>query len=175
LLESLIETETTFELQDNDLGLVPVLIGHMLDTADEFGVCTNGDRMHLAVSLEEAITNGIVHGNLEVSSEHRGEDDALYHRLIKERRRQAPYCHRKLRVRGLFRPHKVSFTIADEGPGFDPRALADPTRPENLDKAHGRGLFLIRAFTDEVSFNSRGNEIRLVKRASAKHVAPAIR
>jgi anti-sigma regulatory factor (Ser/Thr protein kinase) len=48
--------------------------------------------------------------------------------------------------------------------------LPDPTDPENLEKAGGRGLLLIRSFMDEVHHNARGNRIALVKRT-----APAAR
>jgi hypothetical protein len=54
--------------------------------------------------------------------------------------------------------------IADEGPGFNTSALPAPTDPENMRKATGRGLFLIRTFLVEVKFNAAGNEITLVKR-----------
>ena len=56
--------------------------------------------------------------------------------------------------------------IRDEGPGFDPDGLPDPTDPENLTKASGRGVLLIRTFMDEVRFNDTGNEITMIKRCS---------
>ena len=58
----------------------------------------------------------------------------------------------------------ATFVISDEGPGFDAAALRDPTDPENLEKAGGRGLLLINAFMDEVRHNDMGNEITMVKR-----------
>lgn len=167
LLEGLVRSETVFEVRDNDLAMIPVLVGHLMDSAEECGICTNGNRMQVAVALEEAISNGIVHGNLEVSSRLREEHHERFHRLIGERRCQSPYRERSLHVRGVFRPGECCFTITDEGPGFDPQAVADPTRPQNIERPHGRGLFLIRAFMDEVSFHGRGNEIRLVKRSDA--------
>jgi len=57
-------------------------------------------------------------------------------------------------------------TIKDEGPGLDPDAIPDPLAPENLMKQSGRGIFLIRAFMDEVKFRKLdpGTEITLIKR-----------
>ena len=55
------------------------------------------------------------------------------------------------------------FVVRDEGPGFDPAALPDPTDPANLDKVTGRGILLMRAFMDHVDFNARGNEVTMVK------------
>ena len=62
----------------------------------------------------------------------------------------------------------ASFIIRDEGPGFDPSKLPDPTDARNLGKPSGRGLLLIRTFMDEVGYNPSGNEIRLIKRRTAK-------
>jgi serine/threonine-protein kinase RsbW len=60
--------------------------------------------------------------------------------------------------------------IADQGPGFDPGTLPDPLAPENILRGSGRGIFLIRAFMDEVHFRKLhpGTELTLIK-----HRAPA--
>ena len=50
------------------------------------------------------------------------------------------------------------------GPGFDPACLTDPVGPDDLERANGRGLFLIRSLVDHVSFNDRGNSICLTLR-----------
>ncbi len=55
--------------------------------------------------------------------------------------------------------------MEDEGAGFDPDSLPDPTDPENLMKAHGRGLLLVRTFMDEATHNAKGNALTLVKTA----------
>jgi anti-sigma regulatory factor (Ser/Thr protein kinase) len=65
-------------------------------------------------------------------------------------------------------PQEVRFRIADEGPGFDPDSLPDPTDPENIARASGRGLLLIHTFMDEVAHNARGNEIAMLKRFSRR-------
>jgi serine/threonine-protein kinase RsbW len=54
--------------------------------------------------------------------------------------------------------------VTDEGPGFRLDDVPDPTADENLQRPCGRGLMLIRAYMDEVSFNETGNEITMVKR-----------
>ena len=60
----------------------------------------------------------------------------------------------------------VTICIADQGPGFNPDVLPDPLAPENLLRTSGRGVFLMRAFMDEVHFRqlSPGTEITLTKR-----------
>ncbi len=61
------------------------------------------------------------------------------------------------------------FVVRDEGQGFDPALLPDPTDPVNLERVSGRGLLLIQTFMDRVEHNARGNEITMVKfRAKAQ-------
>lgn len=64
---------------------------------------------------------------------------------------------------------ELVITVQDQGPGLDPNHLADPLAPENLLKQSGRGIFLIRAFMDEVRFRNLqpGTEITLIKRVHA--------
>ncbi|MBV8077326.1 MAG: ATP-binding protein [Planctomycetaceae bacterium] len=64
------------------------------------------------------------------------------------------------------------YIIRDEGPGFDPSLLPDPTAPANLERASGRGLLLIRALMDEVAFNAAGNQITMTKRRPGPPDAP---
>jgi anti-sigma regulatory factor (Ser/Thr protein kinase) len=54
--------------------------------------------------------------------------------------------------------------VTDEGEGFDPATVRDPTTPEDLEEPCGRGLFLIRSLVDEVRFNPKGNSICLTLR-----------
>ncbi|MBI5724728.1 MAG: ATP-binding protein [Planctomycetes bacterium] len=59
---------------------------------------------------------------------------------------------------------RVIITITDQGTGFNPNALPDPTRDENLEKPNGRGVMLMRAYMDEVVFNARGNQVSMKKK-----------
>ena len=59
---------------------------------------------------------------------------------------------------------EAQFVIRDQGPGFDPKSLPPAGQPGSLDPDTGRGLVLMRAFMDEVTFNERGNEVTLIKR-----------
>ena len=62
-------------------------------------------------------------------------------------------------------PDGMTVSVRDEGQGLDPETLPDPLIPENLLKQSGRGIFLIRAFMDEVRFRSLspGTEITMIK------------
>lgn len=59
---------------------------------------------------------------------------------------------------------RVILVIVDEGEGFNPNVVPDPTADENLDKPSGRGIMLMRAYMDEVDFSESGNQVRMVKR-----------
>jgi len=52
-----------------------------------------------------------------------------------------------------------TFSIKDEGNGFDYKKLPDPTTPENIEKPHGRGIFLISHLVDELSFEDNGSKL----------------
>ena len=55
----------------------------------------------------------------------------------------------------------ITFTIQDQGSGFDYENLPDPTSPENLDKPGGRGIFLMKHLADEVKFKDQGRLVQL--------------
>ena len=55
----------------------------------------------------------------------------------------------------------IRFIVKDEGIGFDYHNLPDPTSPENIDKPRGRGIFLMRHLSDEVTFKNEGSEVEL--------------
>ena len=55
----------------------------------------------------------------------------------------------------------IRFVIKDEGIGFDYHNLPDPTSPENIDKPSGRGIFLMKHLSDEVTFKNAGSEVEL--------------
>jgi hypothetical protein len=94
----------------------------------------------------------------------RREDEATYDRVAEYRRRRPPYRDRRVHVRARLSRREAVYVIRDEGPGFDPATLPDPTDPINLERPTGRGLVLIRAYMDEVAFNRAGNRITLTKR-----------
>jgi serine/threonine-protein kinase RsbW len=101
------------------------------------------DAVHwMGVAIRESVINAIRHGN----------QSDLSRRVFVAFDRDAT----ELRIR-----------VRDEGDGFDPDALADPLAPENLLKASGRGIFLIRSFMDDVRIqraSEGGMEVLMTKR-----------
>jgi CheY-like chemotaxis protein len=163
LLECLTRTEVCFTLE-NDPGLVTTLLGHLENQADCLALHDRTERLRVGVALHEALLNAIYHGNLEVSSELRQEDESAFHDLAQARRSQSPYRDRRIHVRACLDRKEAVYIIEDQGPGFDPKTLPDPTNPENIGRVGGRGLMLIRTFMDHVEHNAAGNLITMVKK-----------
>jgi serine/threonine-protein kinase RsbW len=95
----------------------------------------------LRLALEEAMVNAHTHGN-------RGDQS------------------KRITVSYDISPQRVVVRVRDEGPGFNPHLVPDPTEPERVALPSGRGIMLMRAYLDEVSFNDCGNEVQLVKERS---------
>lgn len=163
VLECLTHTESQFVLANNQ-DLIPPLIGHLQQNLRQMRFCDEMGLIHLAVALNEALINAIHHGNLEVSSELRARDDAPFFELIKLRRQESPYQDRRVHIRTRESATEAVYVIRDEGPGFDPSMLPDPTDPANLKMLSGRGLLLIRTFMDEVFHDQSGTQITMIKR-----------
>jgi CheY-like chemotaxis protein len=164
LLSFLTRTESHFEI-DSDMASITPLVGHLEASLKRQRLCDETGSIQVAVALREALVNAIYHGNLELSSELIEKDEQEFLALAKQRRADKPWCERRVRVTSVETRDRAVYVVADDGAGFDPSALPDPTDLSNLDKRTGRGLLLIRTFMDEVSHNAAGNEITMVKRA----------
>ena len=150
---------------ENDSALIAPLVDQLQGLV---GSWDESDRLRLGVAVDEALVNAMYHGNLEVSSDLRQEDDSEYYDLIKERQALAPFMNRKVKIQVDFSLSNINICIEDEGPGFDPSKLPDPTDPENIERASGRGLLLIRTFMDSVEHNPTGNQITMRKSRQAE-------
>ena len=157
-------SEIQFSLP-NESRLVAPLVAQIKRMVERFRLRDSSGAMRVAMALDEALQNAILHGNLEVSSVLReGEDTNAFYTLASERRLLAPFKDRRVHVRALLTREMAEITIGDEGPGFDPGEIPDPTDPAYLDRPCGRGLWLIHAFIDEVRHNPTGNEITMILR-----------
>lgn len=96
----------------------------------------------IEMAVREAVTNAVVHGNQE--------DEAKSVEVVFN-------CH----------GNEFEFEVRDQGPGFDPSSVPDPTDAANLLKTSGRGIFLMRTFMDDVEWRPRpegGTAVRMMKR-----------
>lgn len=154
---------TAFELQSNP-DCVSEVVEHVTSQCSRFGVTSQQEQVRVAVALEEALLNAIIHGNLQVSSELRENSDDAFRLLVENRRLDPQYAARRVWLDCDVDPQRARIVIRDEGPGFDVAQLPDPRDPVHLTRASGRGVLLMRSFMDEVVYNSIGNEVTLLKR-----------
>jgi len=153
----------TFSIE-NDASMIPALINYIRHFIRQSSLCDETGGIRTCVALEEALNNALYHGNLELDSELRETDRPAYRALVEERRRVDPYQTRRIHVSIHLEQDHGAFVISDEGPGFDPRELPDPTDPANLERPSGRGLLLMKTFMDDVVYNEEGNQVTLIKR-----------
>ncbi|NNE98330.1 MAG: hypothetical protein HKN25_04835 [Pyrinomonadaceae bacterium] len=114
------------------------ILDYLMTRVEKLGV-VNPEQSNLFVALDEAFVNAVKHGN--------------------------KFDTRKLvKISVEISPTEASFSIEDEGEGFDVENIPDPTKPENLLKASGRGVMFIYNIMDEVVYNDRGNRITMIKK-----------
>lgn len=149
---------------ETELPMVMTLSRHIQHELGEAWSLEKTDRLRIGTALEEALLNAYYHGNLEISSSLKDDDYAEFYALAERRCREPPYSQRRIHLDFAVSPIIATIAIRDEGHGFDPRALPDPTDLENLDRPSGRGVMLMRAFMDDVEYNPAGNQVTLTKR-----------
>lgn len=147
----------------NDTSLIPLIVGYTQRILEDYGLTAERDQTRLGIALSEALSNAMIHGNLDISSDLRNSAIDTYYDLIMTRRAREPYLSRQVHVQMSFSQSSLTVVIRDQGKGFDRAALADPTNAENLERLSGRGILLMRAYTDAISWNDTGNEVTLTK------------
>jgi CheY-like chemotaxis protein/anti-sigma regulatory factor (Ser/Thr protein kinase) len=162
ILRCMVRRESAF-LIDNDPDLIMALLKLLQEEVEAMSLCDPTGVLQVGVALQEALTNALFHGNLELSSELREHDERQFDQLVEQRRGLEPYRSRRIRVQAQLDRDAARFVIGDDGPGFDTRQMDRPIQPEDLTRISGRGLLLIRTFIDQVSFNAIGNQITMVK------------
>jgi CheY-like chemotaxis protein/anti-sigma regulatory factor (Ser/Thr protein kinase) len=167
MLGSMTRLESEYVLSNSLEGL-DALIGYVKDQLRHMYLFGEHDILRIGTSLYESIVNAIEHGNLELNSQHRELSSNDYRRLFEQRGLASPYRTRHVYFTSRFTRSSATFIVRDQGRGFDPSKLPDPTDPENVGRVNGRGLFLIRTFMDEVHFNETGNEITMIRRRDAE-------
>ena len=115
---------------------VGTLIDHILSIAQDKGFGSSAV-FAIRLAIEEAITNAFEHG-------HQGLDPSL-----------------PIKVEYAISENEIQIAVQDQGPGFSPADLPDPTLQENLSKPSGRGVMLMQAYMTDVRFNQSGNRVKL--------------
>jgi serine/threonine-protein kinase RsbW len=121
----------------SDLSLIEATVSYLVGRCRAFDFGGSRLDLNFRVGVTEALANAVLYGN-------RSDPD------------------KTVRVEVYLSSEKVVVCVIDQGMGFDPRRVPDPTEPENIASPGGRGLFLIRNLMDELEFNERGNALRMV-------------
>ena len=130
------------------------------------------DVLAITLAFQEAITNSLEHGNLELSSDLKHQVDSngcdRYSQLKSERLKLQPFCERTLVVELSCDLQSLEITIEDQGCGFELKTL-ELTKPERLDPScYGRGMTIIHRTMDQVSFESHGRRITMRKALASR-------
>ncbi len=131
----------------NDMASIEEAVDRVMQRCTFCGQDPRRLRLNLRVGLLEALANAFLYGN--------GSDPS-----------------KRVKVEVAFHESAITARVTDQGNGFDPYLLSDPTVPENLVRAEGRGIFLMRKLLDEVHFNDQGNSVTLVLRHLPETDAP---
>ena len=132
------DTELVLELP-NDLRTIEHAVEYVMQRCAGCAEYERRLRLNFRVGLTEALSNAMLYGN---------EQDP----------------DKRVRVEVTVGEEAITAQVTDQGNGFDPSRVPDPTAPENVTKPGGRGLFLMRELLDEVRFNEEGNSVTLVLR-----------
>jgi len=149
--------------------LIPVLRDRLMRGLRDYRVVEGTRENHFCMALEEALNNAFYHGNLQISSELKEDGSSRYIELAAERELLAPWCHRSVYVTELVSAFGLWITIRDEGRGFNVAAAIERCNDPEALLASGRGLLLMRGFSDEMFFNVSGNEVTLVLYADGQN------
>jgi anti-sigma regulatory factor (Ser/Thr protein kinase) len=112
------------------------IVESFIDNAKDKYRITDDIYGNIMIAVTESVNNAIKHGNKSIKD-------------------------RNVELSLNFNDSMLKFIVSDQGVGFDYHNLPDPTSPENLDKPGGRGIFLMRHLSDEVSFQNNGSQVTL--------------
>ncbi len=125
----------TLKIQ-NDRAIIDSVQDRVIDAAEHLGYSTSA-QFALRLAMEEAIVNAFKHG-------HRGLPP-----------------NTPIVFEFSVTPERIFVSVEDQGPGFTPMAVPDPTLDENLERPSGRGLVLMRAYMTRIEHNERGNRVEM--------------
>ena len=159
--------EFTF-LLENDTALVDPIVELVQQVITSLGLCDTTGKLRTGMALQQALTNAIVHGNLELTTEQvlESREAMVTGRgtgLLAERKSEVPYRDRRVFVDVRINREEARFVVRDEGRGFDASQFRQDGGSD-AELKRGRGIRLMRMFMDELTYGEQGNEVTMVKR-----------
>ena len=159
-----LEASVTITAREAD-GSIPEV--PLLDELLTRGVIDAAEKHRITLAFQEAFTNSLEHGILQLLSAWKDEFDNegrdLYALRRKERLEMPEYANCSLVVQSEYEGGRFTICIRDEGEGFSLNYACDAIRKRTPASFHGRGLNIIGSIMDEVFFNDTGTEITMVK------------
>ncbi len=166
LLTQSMESRHSFELE-NDQNLILAMVDFLTKEMAAVGVGGNAEQRQASIALEEAMLNAMFHGNLELNSSQVQEARRSFHdgqisKDVEKRVSNSTFSSRRLFVTLELSKEKVKMKVRDQGRGFDAKCQFE--NAGNLEQfsgsgESGRGLTLIKSFSDKVQFDQAGNTI----------------
>jgi len=165
-LRGLVNERRHFLFRSDELD-VASLVRHLTDRLVPMGFASPSNLDVIAMAFHEALVNALEHGNLELLSNLKGDlfaKEDPYVALRTARMADPAYAGRLIEVRLAMDTERFELEISDEGKGFDASRMSPLAGDSDMVPHCGRGLPLILLVMDEVHFNDKGNQIRMVLR-----------
>src|SRR5262245_28040141 len=141
---------------------IPPTVELLRQKARLAGACQESRAGKLVLALHEALTNAVIHGNLELPSDLKEQPDDAFARALAERTSDPRLTGRRVNIDVDHDADRCRWSITDEGNGFDfRRYLHREPDPESLWLSSGRGILLMRAFVDDVHYEMGGRKVTL--------------
>jgi serine/threonine-protein kinase RsbW len=112
------------------------IVENMIDTITHDAGINRDNYGKILISTMEAVNNAIIHGN-------KSDEKKI------------------VEIEILLIKNIIQITITDQGKGFKPEDVPDPTKPENIESINGRGVFLMKKLADKIEFNKKGNSVKM--------------
>lgn len=168
LLHRLTSCAFTFELE-NDCRLFGPLVDFLQEMLVFVGMRDECELTRLSIAVQEAVTNAMFHGNLELDSAIREQGDEHFFAMVEKRQKEQPFADRRVIVNVQIDRDTFDVSVADQGRGFAIPEKLDQPDPSRLQTPCGRGLMLMQAFMDKVDYQDQGRRVRLVKRLPCRN------
>ncbi len=156
---------TTWEFRSDTPGLL-LFVPPAIEEAVMAGWADQAWRLRMELTLQEALANAVEHGNLELASSLKEELDPLtqvdrFTQLMRERMNDETFASRIVRVSCSLKPTEIEISITDQGLGFNYESRVKELAAEDI--CHGRGIALMKASTDAVTYSEGGRCITFTK------------
>lgn len=149
---------------------ITLTVDHLIQRATRCGAVHPKRANKLMIALHEALTNSVIHGNLGISSELKERGDHAFAEAVASRCADPAFASRAVDVQASYDGVTARWILTDQGAGFDVKAALERLDNEDPDplRPSGRGLFLIRAFVDEMRYDLGGRRLTLILRGEGQ-------